>query len=164
MQREPSHSMNHVHLIPERETDERQEVEQLRAELTEYQQQIERLQMQLRESFAKAPPERGRLLTVWLLLLSAFYLVNIWLVFMGHASTSQLLIGTMGLIGIVGTWQFKKWGYGLLLITYALGLLQSCALATVAHNTPFALISLIATLIGAAVISLLVSLQWDDFS
>jgi hypothetical protein len=104
--------------------------------------------------------ERGGCLTAWLIFVGIANVLGLifGLALISSAGSLSLLIlvsGVVALVGVVGIWQLKKWGYFTLMACYLIGLLFSALDGSL--NT------VIGTIIGMAITSLLVFNKWGDF-
>jgi hypothetical protein len=111
--------------------------------------------------------ERGGCLTAWLVFLT---IANVLAIILGFALTGTLgplsllsvVSGTLALIGVVGTWQMKKWGYHTLIAFYLLGVIVG--LLSLAEQSGSASAGpIIGSLIGLGITSALVLNKWEDF-
>jgi hypothetical protein len=155
-----------VSTMPE---DMAREVTELRQEVARTQRQMAALSSQL--SFTQELPivqrKRGGCLSAWLVfvgisnvLLFIFGLVSISTP--GSLSLLYLLSGVIALVGAVGIWQLKKWGYYTLMACYVAALVFSLLPLGTGSFGQSASPS-VGTIIGMIITSVLVLKGWEAF-
>jgi len=154
-------------------TDTEREVQQLRAQVTGYQQQLASAQRQVHVlSSRTAYRDRGGCLTAWLLLLGTGSLIGLLI---GLIAFSQSVIlggilligGAVSFAGVSGTWRLKKWGYNLLMTLYVIniviGVLGLCVSSSLSLGSVSSLGSIVGALVAMLILFLLVHDRWEAF-
>lgn len=106
--------------------------------------------------------ERGGCLTTWLVLIG---IANGWYFIFDLFSINMLNLfglfnmvsGVIALVGVVYIWHLKKWGYYILMACYLFALLLSL------QSTEALASSLVGSIIGMGILSLLVLNKWEAF-
>lgn len=135
------------------------EVTELREEVASTQRQMAAMENRF---YSRGDPqpvlierERGGCLTAWLVFI---VIANVAAPFLlgtfGAFSLITLLTGVIAIAGVVGMWQFKKWGYYVILVCYGIALIV---------NLTGSIGGVVGTLIGVGITSALVLSKWDLF-
>jgi hypothetical protein len=146
------------------------EVQQLREQVRGYQHQLASVQRQVHRleegANYQAAPERGGCLTAWLIFMGVGSVLGILiaLIALGKLGILGLLLlpgAILSLMGVVGTWQFKKWGYYLLMTLYGISLFSS--FITLCVTTGGSIGSIVITVLLMLILYLLVRERWTMF-
>jgi hypothetical protein len=142
------------------------EVRQFREELASTQRPMAALGNQSSSRQERQYVERGGCLTSWLIfvgIVNALALILGMTSPIGPLSLFYIANGLIALIGVVGTWQMKKWGYYILLALYLIGLVGSVLSMGSQSALSSSAISMISSLVGLVITSILVLGKWEDF-
>lgn len=146
------------------------EVKQLRDDLTSTQHQMAGLQHQylsIQERQSMTQQERGGCLTAWLVFISIANTLGIIFGFslvseIGPLGLVSVIGGALALIGVVGTWQMKKWGSYTLLVVYLLNVLVNIIVVATLPGSASAG-PIIGALVGLGITSALLANKWYEF-
>lgn len=152
------------------------EATRLREELASNQQQLSAMRARLssmQEQQYTVPRERGGCLTAWLIFLgiAAALALVFGLLSAGNAGPVSLIYlggGVVILVGVVGVWQLKKWGYYTLMTWYTLGLIVNILTLCVQSSSgggalPYAIGAVIGSIISLSITYLLAHDRWEAF-
>ncbi|HEY7419250.1 MAG TPA: DUF2127 domain-containing protein [Ktedonobacteraceae bacterium] len=117
----------------------------------------------------QAAPERGGCLTAWLVLLgigSALVVLSSFVDFSRSAILGVLLLvgGILAFVGVVGTWQLKRWGYYLIMALYGLNVIFSLFSLLSGSGSATSVGTIIGGLVGMIILYLLVRGRWEAFA
>lgn len=129
--------------------------------------------MQNRQSntMARERGERGGWLTAWLVLVA---LVNILVLILalelfsapgGAFGLLYLLISGTALVGVVGTWLLKKWGFYTLIASHLIAFLSDIVFLAIpgVGASGGSVVSVISTIIAGIVTFVLCTNRWEEF-
>ncbi|HEY7419251.1 MAG TPA: hypothetical protein VH593_28975 [Ktedonobacteraceae bacterium] len=114
-------------------------------------------------------PERGGCLTAWLILWGIGSILGILLSFVvfGASDFLGLLVlvnGILALAGVIGTWQFKRWGYYLLMTLCSINLIINLISLFSGGGTSTSGGSIVGEILGILILYLLVREKWEEFA
>ena len=122
-------------------------------------------------SMVRERGERGGWLTAWLVLVA---LVNILVLILalelfsapgGAFGLLYLLISGTALVGVVGTWLLKKWGFYTLIASHSIAFLSDIVFLAIpgVGASGGSVVSVISTIIAGIVTFVLCTNRWEEF-
>ena len=115
--------------------------------------------------------ERGGWLTAWLVFVA---IVNVLVLILALTSLSTpggafgllyLLVSVPALIGVVGTWLLKTWGFYILIASHIIAFLLDIVFLAIAGGgaSTGSVVSVIGTIIGGIITFVLCTGRWEEF-